>query len=116
MYQYHFITMTKPTMKTQNMSTRDRIISFRKKYNMSREMFARFCSAYGERYGVKVTKYDIQNYERQKCCPKIDKLQAISDAIGFSVDYICGYGATDRKSKNDLVEARRPIVSANKVN
>lgn len=106
MYKYHFITMDRPTLSKQTMSTAERIKTFRCKYNMSRKMFADICSAYGYRYGVKVTMHDINNYERQRCCPKIDKLSAITDAMGMTLDYFCGYGHTNRRSKNDFVEAR----------
>lgn len=114
MYQYHFISMNKPAMKVQVMTTAQRIRSFRQKYHFSQKSFAEFCNVYAVRYGVKVTPADIAGYEACRCCPKIDKLQSIADAMGVSIDYFCGYGASNRKSNKALVEIRK-TAKPNKV-
>lgn len=106
MYKYHFINMNNEKLP-RTMTTGKRIKFFRIKYSLTQEEFAEMCNVYANRYNTKVTQMDISGYENGKCCPKIDKLTAISKAMGVSIDYFCGYGATDRKSQNDLVEIRK---------
>lgn len=106
MYKYHFITMVRNTFDVPQMSIGDRINSFCEKYNMSHAEFARLANEYAKKYNVKVTDRDIHNYTAHRCCPKIDKLTAISKAMGVPVAYFVGYGNNECKSSKQKIEKR----------
>ena len=80
-----------------------RIKDFRERRHLSQQQFADIANTYASMYGTKVTKKDISCYENAKYCPKIDKLTAISNAMGVDLDFFCGYGAKNRRLKKNTI-------------
>lgn len=80
-----------------------RIKNFREQRHLTQKEFATIANIYSFKYGTKVTISDISAYENKRCCPKIDKLTAISNAMGVDLDYFCGYGAKKRRLKKDTI-------------
>ena len=104
--KFHFVEMMHPKMGKQQETFASRLIRFREKYHLSVEEFASIANEFGWMYGVRITSRDIVNYENYNICPKIDKMMAISEAMGVPIDYFAGYGTSNRRSKNDLIESR----------
>jgi len=104
--KFKFITMMHPHAGEQKETFAARLIRYREKYHLSVEEFASIANEFGWMHGVKITRRDIINYENYNICPKIDKMLAISEAMGVSIDYFAGYGTNNRRSKNDMIESR----------
>lgn len=105
--KFNFIKMMHPHAGEQKETFAARLIRYRAKYHLSVEEFASIANEFGYMHGVKVTTRDITNYENYNVCPKIDKMMAIAEAMGVSIDYFAGYGPSNRRSKNDIIESRK---------
>lgn len=106
-YQYNFIKMSKPHLGQRDQPFAQRLADYMNKYNISAKRFSELCEEYSRGYGTKVTVQDISGYLYQGISPKIDKLYAISKVMGVSIDYFCGYGERNRRTKNPLIQAAR---------
>lgn len=104
--EFNFVRMHNPDVGPQRERFAARLIRYRTKYSLSVEEFATIANEFAKMYGTRVTKRDILNYENYNICPKIDKMTAISEAMGVSIDYFAGYGSCDRKSQNSMIESR----------
>lgn len=104
--KFNFVKMKHPKIGDQKETFAARLIRYRKKYHLSVEDFALISNEFAKMYGARVTKHDIINYENYNICPKIDKMTAIAEAMGLSLDYFAGYGSDDRQSRNDILESR----------
>ena len=104
--RFRFINMKAPEAGFQKETFAARMIKFRVKYHFGREDIATIANEFARDYGTRVTLRDIRNYELYNICPKIDKMTAIAEALGLSVDYFAGYGPSNRKSKNETIEKR----------
>ena len=104
--KFNFVKMKHPKIGDQKETFAARLIRYRKKYHLSVEDFALIANEFAKMYGARVTKLDIINYENYNVCPKIDKMTAIAEAMGLSLDYFAGYGSDDRQSRNDILESR----------
>lgn len=105
-YGYNFIKMSKPKLGSRKDSFGERLAFYMNKYHLSAERFAEISHELAGKNGFKVTTHDIKNYLYCGVSPKIDKLYAISQVMGVSIDYFCGYGQKNRKSRNPIIEAR----------
>jgi len=105
-YQYNFIKMSKPKLGERDQPFAQRLADYMNKYSLSAKRFADLSAEYAGRHGTKVTEMDINGYLYCGKSPKIDKLYAITQVMGVSIDYFCGYGARNRTSKNPIIEAR----------
>lgn len=105
-YQYNFIKMSKPQLGERDQLFAQRLADYMNKYSLTAKRFAELSAEYAGKYGTKVTEWDINGYLYQGKSPKIDKLYAIAQVMGVSIDYFCGYGARNRKSRNPIIEAR----------
>lgn len=105
-YEYNFIHMAKPYIGKRDEPFAKRLADYMNKYSLSAKRFAELSEEYSLRHGTKVTEDDIYNYLYKGISPKIDKLYAITTVMGVSIDYFCGYGTRNRKSKNPIIEAR----------
>lgn len=103
---FNFIKMNHPNMGKQQETFAARLVRYRKKYRLSTEDFALIANEFAKIHGTKITTSDIINYEYYNICPKIDKMTAIVEATGMSLDYFAGYGTSNRKSKNSIIECR----------
>ena len=104
--KFNFIKMSHPNIGEQKETFAARLIRYRSKYHLSVEEFASIANEFAKPYGAKVTVRDINSYENYNICPKIDKMTAISEAMGVSIDYFAGYGSCRRRSHNELIEIR----------
>lgn len=105
-YDYNFIRMKKSNIGDRNQPFAQRLADYMNKYTLTAKRFADLSEEYAGLYGTKVTEDDIKGYLYCGKSPKIDKLFAISKVMGVSIDYFCGYGSRNRKSKNPIIEAR----------
>ena len=105
-YDYNFIKMKKPMIGNRDQPFAQRLADYMNKYTLTAKRFAELSAEYSGKYGTKVTEDDIKGYLYAGKSPKIDKLFAISQVMGVSIDYFCGYGSRNRKSKNPIIEAR----------
>jgi transcriptional regulator with XRE-family HTH domain len=105
--KFNFIKMIHPNIGDQRETFAARLIRYRTTYHLSVDEFASIANEFAVTFGARVTKRDILNYENYNICPKIDKMMAISQAMGVSVDYFAGYGTENRKSRNDIIESRK---------
>ena len=105
-YAYNFIKMHNPKLGPRDQPFAQRLADYMNKYSLTAKRFAELSAEYAGKYGTRVTERDIENYLYQGKSPKIDKLYAITQVMGVSIDYFCGYGARNRKSKNPIIEAR----------
>lgn len=103
---FNFIKMAHPHIGDQRERFAARLIRYRTKYHLSVDEFAKIANEFAKMYGTRITKRDIMNYENYNICPKIDKMTAIAEAMGVSIDYFAGYGTEDRKSQNSMIESR----------
>ena len=110
--KFNFIKMSHPNIGDQKETFAARLIRYRKKYHLSVDDFATISNEFAKIYGTRITKRDILNYENYNICPKIDKMTAIAEAMGVSIDYFAGYGTSNRKSRNDIMESRSHACSA----
>ena len=104
--KFNFVKMSNPHLGEQKETFAARLIRYRSKYHLTVEQFASIANEFAKAYGTKVTIRDINSYENYNICPKIDKMTAIAEAMGVSIDYFAGYGACHRRSRNELIEAR----------
>ncbi len=104
--KFNFVKMLHPNIGEQKETFAARLIRYRAKYHLSVDEFAAIANEFGRMHGVRITRRDIANYENYNICPKIDKMTAIAEAMGVSIDYFTGYGSSNRKSKNEFIEAR----------
>ena len=104
--KFNFVKMLHPNIGEQKETFAARLIRYRAKYHLSVEEFATIANEFGRMHNVRITKRDIFNYENYNICPKIDKMMAIAEAMGVSIDYFAGYGSNNRKSKNEFIESR----------
>ena len=104
--KFNFIKMLHPNIGEQKETFAARLIRYRAKYHLSVEEFASIANEFGKMHNVRITKRDIINYENYNICPKIDKMTAIAEAMGVSIDYFAGYGSNNRRSKNEFIESR----------
>ena len=105
-YDYNFIKMHTPNLGPKDQSFAQRLADYMNKYSLSAKRFAELSAEYAGKHGTRVTEWDIEGYLYQGKSPKIDKLYAITQVMGVSIDYFCGYGSRNRKSKNPIIEAR----------
>lgn len=105
-YKYNFIKITNPKLGGRKDSFADRLAFYMNKYHLSAKQFANISQELAGKNGFKVTEMDISGYLYRGVSPKIDKLYAISQVMGVSIDYFCGYGTKNRKSRNPIIEAR----------
>lgn len=104
--KFNFIRMSHPNLGEQKETFAARLIRYRSKYHLSVEDFANISNEFAKIYGTRVTANDINRYENYNICPKIDKMTAIAEAMGVSIDYFAGYGSCRRKSRNEIIESR----------
>lgn len=105
-YGYHFIHMSYKHIGKRKDSFAERLAFYMNKYNLSAKQFAEISHELAGKNGFRVTKQDIEAYLYRGVSPKIDKLYAISQVMGVTLDYFCGYGTKNRKSSNPIIEAR----------
>ena len=105
-YGYNFVKMSKPNIGSRQDSFAERLAFYMNKYNLTAQRFADISQELAGKNGFCVTRQDIQQYLYNGVSPKIDKLYAITQVMGVSIDYFCGYGKKDRKSRNPIIEAR----------
>lgn len=105
-YPYNFVKMAHPEIGTQNEPFSDRLKRYMNKYTLTAKRFAELSEEYAGPHGTKVTESDINGYLYYGWSPKIDKLYAITQVMGVTIDYFCGYGPRNRRSKNPIIEAR----------
>lgn len=105
-YDYNFIRMRNPRLGKRDQPFAQRLADYMNKYSLTAKDFARLSAEYSGKFGTKVTQRDIEGYLYSGKSPKIDKLYAITQVMGVSIDYFCGYGSRRRKSKNPIIEAR----------
>ena len=105
-YDYNFVKMSKPNLGARDQSFAERLAAYMNKYNISIRNFVKLSAEYAGKYGTKITERDLSNYLYQGKSPKIDKLYAITQVMGVTIDYFCGYGPRNRRSKNPIIEAR----------
>lgn len=114
---FNFVRYTKPHIGRQKETFAARLIRYRDKYNLTEQGFCDICNEFAQKYDLPATKdqraqrtritlRDIHNYENFNVCPKIDKMTIIAEAMGVGIDYFGGYGATERKSNNQILEAK----------
>ncbi len=82
--------------QNRNDTIKARIQKYLDKNRLTHEQFAVIANKLAERYGFKVTKYDINNYLYKGISPKIDKLIAISNTMGMPMSSVAGYGGERR--------------------
>ena len=118
---FNFVRITHKNIGQQKETFGARLIRFREKYHLTPGEFCAMCNEYSAQYDMpatdtrraqrtRITLRDISNYEDFNVCPKVDKMTLMAEAMGVSIDYFGGYGATNRRSKNAAVEARRKKV------
>lgn len=106
-YRYMFIPMTQGVgSKTKYYHVGELIKMYRMAHNLTQAQFASLVRAfivsqfpYDENILKKVSlrQTEVSAYERKRCCPKIDKLTAITQTIGIdpmSHGYECMTGYT----------------------
>lgn len=114
---FNFIRMSKPHIGEQKEVFAARLIRYKDKYGLTDKRFADICNEFAAKYDLKakpgrkaqktrITERDLINYENYNICPKIDKMTAIAEAMGVGIDYFGGYGPMNRKSKNEILEAK----------
>ena len=105
-YDYNFIRIKNPHIGFRKEKFAERLAAYMNKYHLTAKKFAELSHELAGKKGFRVTERDISNYLYRGISPKIDKLYAISQVMGVDLDYFCGYGASDRKSRNPIMEAR----------
>jgi hypothetical protein len=114
---FNFVRMSKPHIGGQKETFAARLIKYMDKYSLTPERFSEICNEYASKYDLpatknrraqrtRITKRDINNYENYNVCPKIDKMTVIAAAMGVGIDYFAGYGADNRRSSNEVLEAK----------
>ena len=109
--RFNFVKMGHPNIGDQRETFAARLIKCRMKYHLSIDELANIANDFARPYGTRVTKRDIFNYENYNICPKIDKMTALAEALGVSIEYFAGYGPEGRRSKNPVIESRTRIAS-----
>ena len=97
--KFNFVKMMNPNIGEQKETFAARLIRYRHKYNLKPEQFCEIANEFAVKYGTKLTVRDISNYENFNICPKIDKMTAIAETMGVSIDYFAGYGPANRRRK-----------------
>lgn len=114
---FNFVRMSKPNIGRQKETFAARLIRYMDKYSLTPERFSEICNEFACKYDLKaegkkraqrtrVTTRDISNYVNYNVSPKIDKMTVIAEAMGVSIDYFAGYGAENRRSSNEILEAK----------
>ncbi len=114
---FNFIRMSHPHIGEQKETFAARLIKYKDKYNLTDKNFAAICNEFAAKHDLKATKTrkaqktriterDLVSYENFNICPKIDKMTVIAEAMGVSLDYFGGYGTDNRRSKNEILEAK----------
>lgn len=114
---FNFIRMSKPHVGEQKETFAARLIRYKDKYGLTDETFADICNEFAAKYDLKATSThkaqrtristrNLESYENYNICPKIDKMTVIAEAMGVGIDYFGGYGPKNRKSKNEILEAK----------
>ena len=114
---FNFIRMSKPHIGRQKETFGSRLIKYMDKYNLTPERFSDICNEFAAKYDLpatatqravhtRVTVRDIDNYTNYNVSPKIDKMTIMAEAMGVGIDYFAGYGADNRKSNNQILEAK----------
>lgn len=107
---FNFVRMTQPNIGRQNERFGARLIKYRRNYNVNEERFCEICNEYAMRFDLpamenrraqktRITRRDLENYELNNVCPKIDKMMIIAGATGMPLDYFAGYGPDSRRKK-----------------
>ena len=109
--KFCFVKMTHKNIGEQRETFAARLIRYRTEHHLSVDEFATIANEFAKMYGAKVSRRDIYNYENFNVCPKIDKMTAISEAMGVSMNYFAGYGPIVRKSRNALIEQHKDVLS-----
>ena len=115
---FNFVRVTHKNIGPQKETFAARLIRYRDKYHLSPSQFCDLCNDFAKKYDMaatathkaqktRITLRDVDNYENFNVCPKIDKMTIIAEATQISIDYFGGYGAQNRRSKNETMEARR---------
>lgn len=114
---FNFIRMSKPHIGRQKETFAARLIKYMDKYSLTPERFSQICNEFAVKYDLKaengkraqhtrVTPSDINRYTNYNICPKIDKMTVIAEAMGVGIDYFAGYGPDNRRSSNEILEAK----------
>lgn len=114
---FNFVRMSKPNIGRQKETFAARLIKYMDKYSLTPKRFSEVCNEFAAKYDlpaegtcraqrVRITERDINNYENYNVCPKIDKMTVIAEAMGVGIDYFAGYGPDNRRSRNELLEAK----------
>lgn len=114
---FNFVRFNKPNLGAQQETFAARLIRYRDKYTLTPERFCEICNELAQQYDLpategrraqrtRITLRDINNYENYNVCPKIDKMTIIVEAMGVDIDYFAGYGASNRRSRVETLEAR----------
>ncbi len=115
---FNFVRITHRNIGQQKETFGSRLIRWREACNMTPAEFCSYCNKIAEKYDLpatvshraqrtRITARDISNYEDFNVSPKIDKMTIIATAMGVDIDYFAGYGAKNRRSKSQMIEARR---------
>jgi len=113
----NFIRMSHPHIGEQKDTFAARYVRMKEKYQLTDKEVSDMANIFAKKFDLKktdkhkaqktrVTVNDLQRYENYNITPKIDKLTAISRALGFSIAYCGGYGPESMCSKNDVLEAK----------
>lgn len=116
---FNFVRVTHRNIGQQQETFGSRLIRWRQKYSMTPSQFCECCNEIAARFDLpatenhraqrtRITLRDISNYEDFNVSPKIDKMTIMAEAMGVDIDYFAGYGAQNRRSKNPVVESRKP--------
>ena len=84
--KYNFFASI-PALSGKKMTAGEAIRRYRKAHNLSRDDLVMIVEPYAKEYGVRFTKYDLQNYENCKISPKTGKMTALCRATGMSIGY-----------------------------
>lgn len=109
MYEYNYLKMTRNYEEAEN-TFQERLNLFMQRYHLNGQQMAAWANRYARRYGTAVTPADISNYLKGKCCPKIDKFQAISNAMGIDVAFFGGYTGKEIRSRFKAIQRRESMT------
>lgn len=72
----------------------DRIEAWLKQTGTTKAELTRACNVYGRHYNVSFSKSIISQYCSNRCVPKMDNMTVLSNVMGVSTSWLCGYGSS----------------------
>jgi len=112
---FNFVRFAKPNIGRQQERFGARLIKYRTANHVNPKQFCDICNMYATQFDVpsekgrgcqrtRITLRDLESYEENNVCPKIDKMMIISAVTGLPIDYFAGYGPDSRRMPSKILK------------